>query len=336
MPPIGNQTDEDEDVLVSSTDTTLDVADAEPNGEAEALANSSDATGEQPDDTLSIVRDVVGADKGEAGAASPAEGEAGSEAGGAASTKEPDNENFTDVPFHKHPRFQALVQQRNDFKVDAVRYQNVQTFLDSNGLSADEAANGLSTMALAKTNPAKAWAEIKPWVQQLLVAAGEVLPADLAQRVEKGELTQDAAFELSRSRATLASGETRKTFEQQQQERREQTAHSTSLVNTADAWEKDRQIKDPNFAAKKPLLQREIAFLHATEGKPNTVAGVSDQLKRAYDAVNKSFTPPAAQKPQARRPAIKPVMGGTVAGNAGATTKPGSTLDIVRANRRTG
>lgn len=330
MPPI--ETDEDT-VLDPSTNTALDVADTttvDP-GAADALAASSDATGDTEVDTLSVVRDVVDAAR-KTDAASPAEGtEAGSETGGTASTKEPDNENFSDVPFHKHPRFQEVIRQRNSFKEDATRYQNVQNFLDTHGLASDEAADGLTIMARAKTDPAGAWAQIKPWVQKLLVAAGEVLPADLSERVGKGELTQDAAFELSRSRAQIASGESRKTFEQQQREAGEQTKLAQSLVDTATAWEKDRTIKDPNFKAKQPLIMREVAFLQATEGKPKTIEGVAKQLKAAYDAVNKGFKA-AAPAVQQRRPAIKPVTGGTGTGTV--REAPKSTLDIVRANRR--
>lgn len=333
MPPISDEILDDDTASASSTEATLDVVAEKPEGETAAPAKSSVATGEEADEgSLSVVRDVVEEGKKASAAASPAEGEeAGSDAGGTATNKEPDNENFSDVPFHKHPRFQEVIRQRNSFKVDAERYQNVQSFLDNSGMTADEAANGLISMAKAKTDPAAAWAEIKPWVQKLLIAAGEVLPDELAARVQKGELTQEAAFELSRSRAQVASVDSRQSFAQQQAERRAQTQLANDLVSTATSWEKDRQIKDPNFAAKQPLLMREVAFLHAQEGKPSTVAGVTDQLQRAYKAVNAAFKA-ATPTPAQRRPAIKPVTGGTVAGNV--REAPKNTLDIVRANRR--
>jgi hypothetical protein len=39
-------------------------------------------------------------------------------------------------------------------------------------------------------------------------------------------------------------------------------------------------VKDPNFAAKEPLLMREVAFLQQQEGKPKDKAGVLAQLKK--------------------------------------------------------
>lgn len=295
-------------------------------------ASSSAATDENDGSPLSVVRDVVGARK-DATAASSAEGSEGGTTADGKEPKEPDNEEFSDVPFHKHPRFQGLIRERNELRPDAERYRNVQNFLDSSGLSSEEAANGLATMARAKVDPAGAWEEIKPWVQKLLHAAGEVLPDDLAQRVTAGELTQETALEVSRSRAKSTAVDTRTSFEQQQRDRRDQSALGTSLMTAATDWEKDRLAKDPNFAAKIVPLQKEIAWLHSQEGKPKTPEGVRDQLKRAYEAVNKQIKPAAPIPVRTAKPAVRPVTGGQVAGNV--RPAPKSTLDIIKANRRT-
>ncbi|MGF7008111.1 hypothetical protein [Aminobacter sp. BE322] len=317
--------------LEPSADPNLDVqADTAAPAAKPAEANSSAATGETEDnDLLSVVRDVVGESKAKSQAASPAEGE--EDEGQGAEPKKPDDENYEDVPFHKHPRFQHLLRKSKAFEQDAARYQNVQNFLEQAGLTGEEAADGLSVMGLAKTNPAEAWKQIKPWVQKLLIASGEVLPDDLRTRVQSGELSQEGAVEISRARATAASVTAAQTFEQQQRERREQTTLRTSLLTAAEDWERDRQIKDPNFSAKVEPLQKEIAFLQMKEGRPNTPEGVKDQLKRAYKAVNDQFRPPAPAPSQQRRE-IRPVTGGQVAG--GQKPENVSTLDIVRANRR--
>lgn len=327
--------DVDDNELEPSTSEELfpdqdESATASATGAAAETASSSNATGETPaDETLNVVRDVVEARP--AAEASPAtDGEPGANAGGAA-TDERDDENFSDVPFHKHPRFKQVIEQRNAFRVDATRYQNVQNFLDTSGLKSDEAADGLTIMAQAKVDPAGAWAKIKPWVQQLLVNAGEVLPDDLSQRVAAGDMTQDAAFEISRQRAQINSTKTQRSFEEQQRARKDETSLANSLYTTAADWEADRTTKDPNFAAKLPLVQREIAFLQMTEGKPKTAEGVKAQLTKAYKHVNDKFVPPAPAQ-QRQRPAIRPITGGHVAGNL-QEAKPKSTLEIIRANR---
>lgn len=336
---ITNNTDDTEELDSSTGQNELDAAADSANADAgagdAASVSSAEADGNDAS-LLDVVQDVV--KERPASSASSADGSEAGNASGDAASQGPDNEEYSDVPFHKHPRFQNLIRERNSLREDAGRYQNVQTYLDENGLSAEEAANALHTFARAKVDPVGAFQELKPWLQQLLVDAGEVLPADIKERVEKGELTHDAALELSRSRATTKSHETRRGFDEQRQQRQQQRAQSTEAVNTAAAWEADRRQKDPNFEAKYPALQREIAFLQQTEGKPTGKEGVQAQLKKAYDAVNKTFKAPAApppggqQRQQQQRPAIKPVNGGSVNGTV--RQPPKNTLDIVRANRR--
>lgn len=315
--PSSEQADLDE------TDQIADLADD---------AGSSAATDETPKDTLSVVRDVVAAG-GEEAPKEPGSSPEGEEETVDTAQTTADDENYTDVPFHKHPRFQHLLREKKAAEVDAVRYRNVEGFLERSNLAADEAADGLEIMGLAKTNPVAAWERIKPWVEKVAMAAGVIMPADLQQKVQQGVMTREAAIEVSRARAQVQASETTQQFQQEQAQRRQQTEAQQAIVGAATSWEADRQAKDPNFGAKMPALQRELAYLHATEGKPNTPQGVKDQCERAYKAVNAAYRPPAPAQP-ARKPAVRPVTGGQVAGSTAA--EAGSTLDIIRANRRSG
>jgi hypothetical protein len=323
--------------LPSSEQADLDVAKPAPEKSANFVddADSSDAA-DDAKETASVVRNVV--DEREEAPKAPGsspDGEEEPEEAGAPAPKEPDNVDFSDVPFHKHPRFQQLLRAKKDAEVDAVRYRNVETFLDRSGLAADEAADGLEVLGLAKTDPVSAWERVKPWVEKLAVAAGVIMPSDLQQRVQAGELTREAALELSANRAKVSSYTAKQQFDQQQAERRQQIEYQNSIVNAASNWEAERKLKDPNFDAKVVSLQKEIAYLHATEGRPTTPQGVVDQCNRAYKAVNTAFRASAPAQPQPqRRPAVAPVVGGQAA--APATAAPRSTLDIIRANRRAG
>lgn len=321
---VSNFTDDDEE-LGSST-SNQDAATDLDEGGAEDTATSSSAADDDAS-LLDVVRDVVDEREESTQASSAEGGETGGDTGAAASQEQDD---YSDVPFHKHPRFQALVAEKNSYRDGAVRYQNIENYLVANNLSAEEAANALATFAKAKVSPAEAFAELRPWLQELLVAAGEILPADLQARVDRGEMTHDVALEFSRERAKTKSHETRQSFDQQRQQRDAAAQRGRDLVSAADAWEADRTAKDPNFAEKKSELFRELAFLQMTEGKPTDADGVRAQLKKAYDTVNAKFKAPApAPKP---KPATRPVTGGVKAGNV--REAPKSTLDIVRANRR--
>jgi hypothetical protein len=327
--PLSNSTDDIEELESSTTHEDPDAVIAD---EVVAGAESSTANDVTDDGLLGVVRDVVKDRTAPAAAASSAEGgEPALGPDGKPLPVAPDNENYLDVPFNKHPRFQALIRDRNGLREDAGRYANITTYLNENNLSANEAANALATFAKAKVDPAGAFAELRPWLQNLLIAAGEVMPDDIKARVDAKEITPEVGMEISRERAKSKSHESRQGFEAQRQQRTSQTNLVLELVGTAENWEKDRRAKDPNFAAKHPALLREVAFLQQQEGKPKDKAGVLAQLKKAYDAVNTAFKP-AAAAPAVRKPATKPVVGGNV--NGAVQQKPRTTLDIVRANRR--
>lgn len=296
-------------------------------------AASSPATGETDTELLSVARDAIDKERGKSETASPADGadkDPDTDADADDAPKQ-DDENYSDVPFHKHPRFQQLLRERNTAQQDAVRYQNVENFLAENGLSAGEASDALIIASNMRRNPHKAWEMLKPLVTNLLIATGEILPDDLKQRVAGGELSVEAAKEISVARSKSSSVEREREFEVTQRDNTERTNLIRSLKDAAQNWEQDRRIKDPNYADKEVAIRKEILFLQSTEGKPTTPQGVRAQLKKAYDAVNQNFRP--ANPTPNPRPAVNPVRGGQVAGNQNPDPKQMSTLDIVRAGR---
>lgn len=336
MPTAITDVQEPEDMPSSSVSAPEPVAQQQEPAQKDDTVASSAATGENEADTLSVVRDVV--DKSRpADAASPAEGEDGS-AGASATHKELDNEDYTDVPFNKHPRFQQLLQRTKQAEIGAQRYNNVNNFLQENGLTDEEAADTLQIVALARVNPQEAWTRVRPWVQNLLIAAGEVLPDDLAQRVQAGQITQEDALALSRSQAAVSAGQRARLFEQHQSQTRQQREIGDGINHAVSTWEADRYAKDPNFAAKQPLLQKEIVWMFSKEGRPANPQAAMDQLQRAYKAVNASFKAPVAATQQPRgeagrfapatRPAIRPVVGGQASASVPKANE--TTLDIIQ------
>lgn len=335
--------DENTQGLASSPEPVLDAVslaaetDASVSLPEDTAAAPSAAKKDEPENILSVVRDVVARERQEAPEAAPsaASEEDGPKADPKAS-KEPDDENFSDVPFHTHPRFRQLLRQRDQFKRGHEQFSNVERFLDTHGLSADEAANMLVIGGLRRTDPIACWNALQPFLQDLVVAAGVAIPPDLQQRVAAGEMSEAAARELSQSRAKISAGQMQRTFEQQRETNARLTDQATQVVRAAEDWEADRRQKDPNFDQKLDPIMREVAFLQRTEGVPNHPDGVRDQLKRAYESVNASLRTSvsnagrtlASAAAATRRPAVRPVMGGQV--QASASPEPKSVLDIVR------
>lgn len=319
----------------SSSEADQDEIDTPVEAGAEDAAESSTAT-DEPADPLAIIKEVVGE---VAGLDSSPNGEEPVEAEAEAEEKpeeahEPDNEDYTDVPFNKHPRFRELLAKSKSNEADAGRYRNVEKFLTDNAVRTDEAADALQTIALAKTNPVEAWNRIKPWVQSLASAAGAILPPDLQQRVQSGEIPLETAQELSQARAGVSSAEAQRQFEAERQSRQQAEDVRRNAMTAASSWEQDRKLRDPNFDAKLDALQREVAFLQTREGRPSDPNEVKAQLERAYKAVNAVFRAPQAPTPapQPAKKAVRPVTGGQVAGST--TTEPRNTMDIIAAHTK--
>lgn len=292
-------------------------------------AESSPATGESDDShLLNVVRDAIPEGR-ESKEASPADVEANGQQADDKQPKPQDDENYTDVPFNKHPRFRQVLGRLKAAEQDAGSFRNIQAFISDQGLNNEEVADGMVIMGLMKHDPVEAWKRLKPTIQSLLAAAGEILPADLQEMVKAGSMDPNAALEVSRARAGITASRVQQSFAQQRQDRQQQSAASQALQASANEWEAQRRQRDPNFDGKMVPLQKEILFLQQTEGRPNTPQGVREQLEKAYKAVSETFRPaPAAP----RKRELKPVGGGQVAGNQRPAQM--STLDIVRANRR--
>lgn len=313
--------DMDENAALNSSDSATPV-DVMPDTGIEAA--SSPAPESDTPDTASIVRDVV--QEREAPASQADDAANAGQPGDQATPAEPDDVDYSDVPFNKHPRFRQVLGRMKAAEADAGRYQNVQRFLDKNGLGAEEAADALSIAGLMKTNPAEAWKRLQPVMRNLLAAAGEILPPELENMVQQGAMTPEAALEVSRARAQVQSQQAYFAAMQERAAREQQYAQQRALVDTAEQWEADRVVKDPHFEAKRQPLMKELAYLQMTEGKPTDPNGVRSQLERAYRAVSGV----GVQQPPAR-PAVRPVVGGKIGANA--SPAPQSTLDIIRSMR---
>ncbi len=327
------------DTELTPANSSTEIQDAQPAQSAETGSTSSSEPEGGKFDLLSVVRDAVAKTGDDQASPAGQEGSDPTPTGEAASAQESteDNENFSDVPFHKHPRFQSVIRQRNELRQKAERfehgakqYEQVQAFLDANGLSDEEAGEFLQLRALMKSNPAEAWKTLKPVVQQLLVEAGEVLPPDLADAVRKGEVTKARAIEISRLRAAQTSMTKTQEQAQRQAQQRAVQEQAQARMNTVAEWEKATKLKDPDYAAKEEDVKIHVVYLQKLRGMPKSPEGARKMVEEAYETVNKKFAPRVAP----RQP-VTPMRGGRVASGQ-PSDAPKTILDVVRANRATG
>ena len=220
-----------------------------------------------------------------------------------------DDQDDASLPFHKHPRWQKVLGQKNEYRrkvqelePDAQEYRRVMSFMDSNRLTAQEVQNGFAIMAAMRNNPEQAYELLKPYVAGLEAIVGVKLPPDLQQRVDEGLLDEASAQELARHRGReVVTAEQRAAQAERETQMREQAA-SEARVNAANAYVEELRGKDPDFALVEPLLEGQIQAAiqrRMQTGRPiRTPADVRETVDDAYQAVKttlKRIAPPRSQ-----------------------------------------
>ena len=203
------------------------------------------------------------------------------------------------LPFHKHPRFQQVIQERSAFKreldtlkPDADEWRAVKTYMDTNSLSADEVAEGFKIMAAMKSDPIQAKEMLSVYWNRLEEFTGGKLPQDLQQKVNDGEVTDEVAAELARRRneadflrqQQLISSQQAQYNAAQQQQVAAQNIMRDAVVN----WESSIKTRDADYAVKSPFMVDKVKALMATM-QPRSPQDAIALVEHAYREVNESL-----------------------------------------------
>lgn len=225
-------------------------------------------------------------------------------------------EDYSNLPFHKHPRFKELVQQRNEAKESAEKFNVMQNYLTTNNLSGDEAVIGLDIMAKMKSDPMAALTALKPYVQQLSQAAGLVMPQDIQTRVDDGYLDEEAGRELSRTRAEAARQKQQNEMMLQQQQLQGQQEQTNYLASLAMDWEENARANDPDYDLKEDLIDARVQALRRELGSngqiytAQTPEALRELAETAYNQVNERYNATFGN-----RTSMKTASGGKLGGS---------------------
>jgi len=217
-------------------------------------------------------------------------------------------------------------------KPKAERLDQLVGYMQKHEITPDHLDNALGLTAMINNGDYRnALPILEGLINQVRTLAGDVLPADLQQRVDLGYLTEADAKELNRAKV----GE-RQTQERVQKERetaetqraqREIETITTRAVTTAEAWNQEQVRTDPDWNLKRDLvtqgMENELYKLGA-KGYPRSEKDTRDILDKVKAQVEKNL--------QRFRPAPKAmttVTGGSVSPRSAA--KPGSYLDAIDA-----
>jgi hypothetical protein len=333
----------DEEIVVTTTETEEGaVKEVDAN-----TAESSDADegAKQPASLLDAVKSALKdpeADAAKTGATGESPNSEAGEKESASTTSEADKKAAEEEPppFHTHPRWKKLVQERDTLRSDLERISKengqqkevVQRFegftnaVKQAGLNADDVNNGFEIMRLMKSDPLKAWEKLQPYVEVLSQFAGEKLPADLQKKVDDGVVDVDVAKELARTRSqTHFASERDKEREQQTTQAEQQRridGHVNAVSGAITAWENQWKEHDPDYQKKQPLVADKILALMNVEGYPRSTEAATDLAKRAKEAVEKQLGNLIPKRAE-----VRTVTGGSSAKSV--TKQPGSMREAI-------
>ena len=240
-----------------------------------------------------------------------------------ASEETPKSEDYKDVPFNKHPRFRSLVSEKNELKEtvgklqsdseklqnDSEQYAKITNFIEKNNLSAKDSVEGFKIMAAIRNNPDHAYKMLAHHLGNMSKVTGRSIPEDIQSKVDDGFLDEDAAKELSQTRAKLARVQNQRKVDHAKTEKQQSAQQSNMLTGALQTWGENTLAKDVDFSLKQEEFNDRVVALVNERGQPQTQADVLGLVEDAYATVNERFK---ARQPQPS--AMKTATGGKLSG----------------------
>lgn len=210
------------------------------------------------------------------------------------------------LPFHKHPRWQEVLRERDGYKQQieqlapkAQQFDQIGAFMREHELTAQEVSQGFEIMALMKHDPQAALERLSPHLGKLELATGRRLPEDLQERVDAGTLTAEDAGEIVRSRMAAATAQVRAERVETREQETRQTQAASAMRGAVEAWEADVKTRDPDYSHKQSFVADRARVLMQQTPPRNPDEAVA-LAKKAYDEVTASMRRIVGNKPPVR------------------------------------
>ena len=311
---------------------------ADPGEEAEG-----DPSGKSKTDEQSGKDDEADGDEADGGEADGGEGKEGEKDGkGKQDAESDEGEDVEPGQAVPYDRFKSVIDERNawreqveGFRPQAEQFNQIQTFMEDNGLRPEDVARGFEIMALINSDPLRARQELEAIMEPLNQFAGVNLPDDLQREVEDGVISEERAQELAlyRNQTHFESQRSQQTQERlrQTQEQTRQQAEQRQLdeaiqaqQNAVSTWESQIAETDPDFERLKPMVMREVKarVMDQPPQTPEQAVSIAKEALRTVKEEVRKLIPP--------RPEKGPAVNSAHAGNSGAADQqPQSMLDAV-------
>jgi hypothetical protein len=227
-------------------------------------------------------------------------------------------------------RIQQLLQERHGWEEKATaasekasRFDQIVGFAEANRLSNEDVAATFEIAALMKNEPEKAYEKVLPIFLHLSRLTGNVLPADIQEKVNLGYLPEQDARELVRLKTQTALEQARSTERAEREQAAQAVQAQRQIVSdctdaTAE-WESKRSAGDPDWSSKKDMVLRVVRAEIAEKGFPQNKANMVALLNSAAAEVD--------QQVSRFRPAPRAVTPATGTSSARASAEPTSAVE---------
>jgi hypothetical protein len=198
-------------------------------------------------------------------------------------------------------RIEKLLAQRNDarseadaLKPDVAKWQQMDGYLKRHDLAPEDVNLLLGVGAALRRGDFQAFRDgVMPYLELCNQHLGLSLPPDLQDQVDTGEISQDAAKELSVARLTnarLQGQQQARTQAAQAAEQEAQQVRTAQVVtNAVMSWEADVKARDPDYAKKAQAVLRVSQALIAEHGRPTTAEAAVALANHAYEEATRMF-----------------------------------------------
>jgi len=205
------------------------------------------------------------------------------------------------LPFHKEPRFQELIQEKNQYKEklaalepQAKRTQVLDEYVAAHNIQPQQLQSALEYLRLLNTEPQKAYEMLKPTYERLAMLSGDRLPTDLQEQVTAGVIPAEVAKELAQAR----SGKEYQQWQSQTQQMTAAQRQEYSIQGAIDSWAATTMQRDPDLSRggdKYNYLDMKLKALRLST-PPKTPEEGLRLTEQAYKETNEFFNKFNAKK----------------------------------------
>lgn len=188
-------------------------------------------------------------------------------------------------------RIEWFRQQKRELSAEVERYRPIVQEVEQSGINQEDFKVLLALGSALQRGDAETFlAGVMPYVELMQEFAGQKLPEDLQQKVDDGYTTPEIAAELARARHAAQLERSRAEAVQNRVAEQDRQAQLRAVLDQVRQYEDSIRTRDPDYAKKRDVIERETERLVRAHGLPTTPEEGLKIAKAAYEFANNVFS----------------------------------------------